>query len=419
MAGAAVESGPARSPRAGRRHELLKFGLVVLAVWLAGQIVTLGAADHYAADRPAAAVLWRGDSPDALTSLAQRRLIARDPGHAALLARRALEEAPLQVAALSALGVALDEAGQADRAETVMTFAGSRGWRDALAQYWLFGHRLQERRYPEAFARADALLRRADQFRPQLLAVLTAVADTEPAALPALADRLKAAPDWRPAFLAFLCAEAHPQSEAAAYALLTALARGPTPADRRGDRRIRTASDPAAPIPGRCERLADAVAVVGGGPACRRRRFRSRGGARSVRLVRPERRRLDRLDRRSARRWPWSGAADRVRRLRLAPAYAADARPARRRISALRACLCRDGCGRGSLPLVPDLHGRRAAAGAHDAGGDSARSVDPVCGGRLRSCERLPGPWLQLTADQGDHHTDIVVWFDDIAVARR
>ncbi len=225
----ALEPDPAKARKTGGGREgWVRFGLVVAAVWLAGQILTQGMADHFTANNPAAAVLWRGDSADALTRLAQQRLAARDNAHAAGLARRALEQSPMDVAALAALGVALDQAGETQRADRVMDLAGREGWRDGLTQAWLYGRRMLQGRYADALDRADALLRRSTAFRPQIFAALQAAAG-EPRTFGPLVARLKLNPEWRISFLAFLTADAHPESEARARAILAALAKGPTP----------------------------------------------------------------------------------------------------------------------------------------------------------------------------------------------
>lgn len=211
-----------------RRQSWLTFGLIVATIWLAGQIVTQGMADHYAPQRPAAAVLWRGDSADALASLAEQRLIARDPAHAAFFARKALQQWPLDIVAISTLGVALDQDGQARRADQVMTLAGRLGWRDGLTQVWLFGHRALQGRYDEAMQRADALLRREVQFQSQVFAALAALTH-DPRAIAPLARRLQLQPSWRYDFVWGLGQSMTPQTEADVHALLAALAKGPTP----------------------------------------------------------------------------------------------------------------------------------------------------------------------------------------------
>jgi hypothetical protein len=173
-------------------------------------------------------VLWRGDSADALASLAEQRLIARDPAHAGIFARKALERWPLDVTALSTLGVAMDQAGQSRPAEVVMTLAGRLGWRDGLTQAWLFGHRAVEGRYDEAMQRADALLRRPTDVRPRLLAALAALIH-DPRAIGPLARRLELQPSWRTEFVAGLGLYGKPQDDQAVHALLRALASGPAP----------------------------------------------------------------------------------------------------------------------------------------------------------------------------------------------
>ena len=215
-------------PKAERRQSWLTFGMIVLAIWLAGQIVTQGMADHYVPQGAAAAVLWRGDSADALASLAEQRLIARDPARAAFFARKALQQWPLDVVALSTLGVAMDQDGQSARADQVMTMAGRLGWRDGLTQAWLFGHRALQGRYDEAMQRADALLRRAVQFQPQLFAAVAALTG-DPQAIGPLARRLELQPSWRYDFVWGLGQTMNPQNEAGVHALLLALAKGPTP----------------------------------------------------------------------------------------------------------------------------------------------------------------------------------------------
>lgn len=219
---------PAAAPSAsGPTHSWLRFLLVVAAVWTVGQVLTQGVSDELAFDHPAQAVAWRGDSADALSQLALRRLAAGDFRHTAIFAGRALELSPLNVAAQSAFGLALERTGEPKRADQVLTIAGKRGWRDAVTQIWLFQHRLLERRYAEGFDRADALLRRTAQFNPFLFRAL-AVTARDPKAFGQLAAVLRTAPGWREAFLAYLCADSDPASVSTAQAILQSLAAGPT-----------------------------------------------------------------------------------------------------------------------------------------------------------------------------------------------
>jgi hypothetical protein len=157
------------------------------------------------------------------------RLGARDPGHAALFARRALAGAPLKVAALSTLGFAEDQAGEGKAAEQTMQFAGTRGWRDVLTQFWLMAHWMRQRRFAPSFERADALLRRADRFQPALMDSLIYVANRVPRTSPLLADRLSQDPDWRLPFLSELASDSEPASQQTDTTLLALLAKTAAP----------------------------------------------------------------------------------------------------------------------------------------------------------------------------------------------
>lgn len=202
--------------------------LVVLAVWIAGQIVTQGVSDALQIDHPTRAVAWRGDSSDALSQLALRRAAAGDYGRTILYARRALLLSPLNVVAQSAFGLALDREGQHARADQILTIAGKRGWRDAVTQIWLFQHRLLEGHYAEGYDRADALLRRNNNFNPYMFRALAMTAQS-PQAVGQLSNTLRTAPSWRTDFLAYLSADPQPTSAQTADAILQSLAAGPTP----------------------------------------------------------------------------------------------------------------------------------------------------------------------------------------------
>ena len=203
------------------------FVLAVALVWLGGQMVRQGVSDNDLPGQPVAAVLWGGDSADALTALARQRLVARDYRRAALYARRALEHDPLDAPALGVYGVALDGMGQAELGDRAMTLAGSRSWRDLTTQVWLFLHRLRQKRYDESFERADAVLRR-DLTAPVVVMRILGATLSDPAALDPLARRLAFAPEWRASFISLIASDPRePPSEV--LALLRRLAAGPTP----------------------------------------------------------------------------------------------------------------------------------------------------------------------------------------------
>ena len=134
---------------------------------------------------------------------------------------------PLDLPALRALGLRLDSRGHLGEADAVLSFVGSRAWRDGPTEVWLLRRRLNQGRYQEAFESADSLLRRdADgTTRPALFALLIAAAD-DPEARPALVERLAAAPWWRGDFLRALGTRG---DEEGARRVLFHLARGPAP----------------------------------------------------------------------------------------------------------------------------------------------------------------------------------------------
>jgi hypothetical protein len=395
------------------------FGLIVGMIWLAGQILTQGMADHYAPQKPAAAVLWRGDSADALASLAQQRLIARDPDHAALFARKALQRWPLDVAALSTLGVAMDQAGRSQPADAVMTLAGQLSWRDGLAQAWLFGHRAIQGRYDEAMQRADALLRRPISFRPQLYASL-AGAIHDPRAIEPLARRLELEPSWRTEFVAGLGPNAKPEDEPAVHALLVALAKGRAPPTNEELglylQRTITAQDwPRAvaalrelshATPAAGEYLYDGDFDRGPGVAPFDWTILQSVGASTLVAGDPAE------THGKALRVEYDGFASSefAKQLLVMPPgdYVLSGKIRQETQEAPRQLSWSVQCASDNRVLAK-------------ASGDGARQGQWV---EFRTpitvpATGCPGQWLQLSADAGDRHSEIVVWYDDLSVRRR
>lgn len=204
------------------------FVLTIAMVWLGGQVVTQGVSDEYLTSDAELAVLWRGDSSDALAALARQRLTGRDPGGAARLAGRALQFEALNAQALTTLGIALDRQGRQPQADRAMAVAGRLGWRDIVTQIWLFRRLLLAGDFEGALDHADALLRRQNVPPPALLAAMATLA-RDPRITEPLARHLALAPEWRTRFLDYLSYATQPPATDAAYALLTRLAEGPTP----------------------------------------------------------------------------------------------------------------------------------------------------------------------------------------------
>jgi hypothetical protein len=218
------------APQPARRPlpNFVGFVLTIAMVWLGGQFVTQGVSDHFLTSDPELAVLWRGDSADAVAALARQRLVSHDRDGAARLAGRALQLAPLNASALTTYGFAMDLLGRQPRADAAMFVAGRLGWRDLVTQIWLLRRMLLAGDIEAALNHADALMRRQDAVPAPLLAALTAAA-RDPRTTDALARHLALNPAWRTPFIVYLSAFAQPPATDVAHALLTRLAEGPTP----------------------------------------------------------------------------------------------------------------------------------------------------------------------------------------------
>jgi hypothetical protein len=158
--------------------------------------------------------------------LVQAALTLRPPSQS-LTAEQEVSRDPLDLPALRTLGVDLYLANQMDRAEAIFAFVARQTWRDGPTDGWLMGRRLEQHRYAEAMAFADAMLRQdgGGATRPVIFPALSATID-DPAARAALVARLSASPWWRDSFLRGL---ADQPTTAGTRAVLSALAAGPAP----------------------------------------------------------------------------------------------------------------------------------------------------------------------------------------------
>jgi hypothetical protein len=220
---------PAAQPLARRAlPSFVGFVLTIAMVWLGGQFVTQGVSDGFLGADPELAVLWRGDSAEAIAALARVRLAAHDGDGAARLAGQALRLAPLNASALTTYGFAMDQLGRQAQADQAMAVAGRLGWRDVLTQLWLFRRMLIVGDYASALDHADALMRRQDDV-PRPLFVALGVAAHDPRMSAALVRHLRANPAWRERFFVYLSAYDQPPATDVAHALMMGLVAGPTP----------------------------------------------------------------------------------------------------------------------------------------------------------------------------------------------
>jgi len=223
-------SPPAAAPAAAQRPRLPNFVSFVMAVslvWLGGQFIRQGVSDNLLDSKPEIAVLWQGDSSDALAQLARQDLEAKNPGGAARLAVKSLQHAPLNAQALTTYALAMEALHQPLVAGRAMTLAGQRSWRDLITQVWLFRRDVLASDFTDAFDHADALMRRVPSPPIAVLRIL-AVAARNPDAIGPLVDRLALNPGWREKFFIFLCGYEQPPATDVAGQLLTRLATGPS-----------------------------------------------------------------------------------------------------------------------------------------------------------------------------------------------
>lgn len=224
---AAAVAAPAEAASRPRLPNFVSFVMAVALVWLGGQFIRQGVSDNLVGEKPELAVLWQGDSSDAVAQLARQDLQTRNPGGAARLAVRALRLAPLNAPALTTYALAMDDLHQPQLANRAMTLAGQRSWRDLVTQVWLFHRDVLAADYPDAFDHADALLRRVPSPPLPVLRLLAAAA-RDPRAVEPLMARLELNPGWREKFFIYLTAYARPPATDVAGALLTRLAASPS-----------------------------------------------------------------------------------------------------------------------------------------------------------------------------------------------
>ena len=186
------------------RPGVIAVAVVVLCLILVWAVVGETVADAIAHDSPKAALTWRPAYAGALQGVAEEAtenaVTSSEIALAEKAAQTSLKEAPMSAAALNAVAVANQLKGDAARTLSLMNLAGRRNQRDRATNLWLFNENLRVGRYPEAFLRADLILRRHPDDRTTIYQTLASVLD-RPGAMAALLETLKQGPDWRQDFL--------------------------------------------------------------------------------------------------------------------------------------------------------------------------------------------------------------------------
>lgn len=184
----------------GRRSTVV-LGLALFATLaLIRTVVIDGFGDRLAQTRPEASLKLGRDSPEVLASAALDAWQAKDARRTGRYAMAALDRSPLDVQALRMRGLGLALQNMPDKAEAVMRFAGTRGWRDDGIQAWLMRDDILKHHFAQAFLHADALARRRVEMWPVLFLLFEVGAGDDTSAK-AIAERLGKQPHWRESFL--------------------------------------------------------------------------------------------------------------------------------------------------------------------------------------------------------------------------
>lgn len=182
----------------GRSTLVLGLALFVTLA-LARAVIVTGLGDQMIEDKPQGALALGHDTPEALASAGLNAWQAKDFTHASKLSLAALDRSPLNVHALRVRGLALDGLGKKDKAQAVMQFAGTRGWRDDGVQSWLLRDEIINHQFDLAYLHADAMARRRQDLWPTLFLLFEVSAANEQSAR-AVVERLDARPNWRSSF---------------------------------------------------------------------------------------------------------------------------------------------------------------------------------------------------------------------------
>lgn len=175
----------------------LPYVLTAVLVWLGWQVVVALLVQRAPVE---VAVRVAPGSAQVLSRAAEAELVADRREQAHELAALALARAPFDVRALRVFGLSAADPNAAATDE-ILTLAGNWSLRDDPAHAWLVNRRLRQGDYVGAFGHADVLARRRPDLYRTIFDLFTTAAASDPRAMPALAARLSAEPDWRPAYL--------------------------------------------------------------------------------------------------------------------------------------------------------------------------------------------------------------------------
>jgi hypothetical protein len=183
--------------QAGSGRNWLRPGLWILG-WLviAVPIFRVQFAELAVVNRmPGQALLFDARHARGLAGLAVALQVRGQQQDAMTLARAALKREPMNVAALRALGFALEQTGDSNSANRILFLAGRLGWRDVALQMWLIKAYALRGEVGPSLRRADALARTNKM--PEVTYPLFVAAITDHQLRAALVHEMADRPFWR------------------------------------------------------------------------------------------------------------------------------------------------------------------------------------------------------------------------------
>ncbi|MDZ7283011.1 hypothetical protein N4G62_13340 [Sphingomonas sanguinis] len=196
-------------------------------------ITNLAAQAGFADNSQLMAVFAGGRYPDLTAKLAMKLRLAKQNAAAADMALEAVQGDPLNVRALSTLGLSLEQLGETVKATKLMRLAAALGWRDTPTLVWAFEDAARRDDVVRAIDIADALARR-QAVKPLTKQIFFAsLGDARLRS--ALVARLARRPAWRATFFADV-SESLPPSQAEGMELMLhelAVTPAPPSADER------------------------------------------------------------------------------------------------------------------------------------------------------------------------------------------
>jgi hypothetical protein len=191
-----------------------RLALMVLVLAAMGISLRAAVTARFDADQPEHSAWAVPRTGNALAVLAGQRIVEAGgtvDGPARELIAAAMTRVPAAGQPLALAGLAASADGDLPRATRLMEAARTRSPRFPLARNWLLNEYARTARYDAALDEAGALMRLAPETRPQIYALVKAMAARNDAA-PAVERALSRRPDWAQPYEAWVRTQPGPDS---------------------------------------------------------------------------------------------------------------------------------------------------------------------------------------------------------------